>query len=318
MVVLSAVFLLGTVGNGLVIYFAAFRMKRTVNIVWYLNLAIADFVYSSFQPLSIVYLAHAHWPFGTFMCKVDSIFRNMNLFASIFLLTVISLDRCVSVLFPVWCRNHRTPKLASFVALGVWLIAFVFSLPYLMFSEIGENKKGNMYCYNNYGNGTSVKQLNHTGTVVMKFIFGFAIPFILIISCYSIILLRIRRNHMTTSSKPFKVAKAVIISFFVCWFPFHVFSFVDLATSYSDDFHLLCATVIGGSLSYSLMFLNSCVNPFLYFFLGQDFKVQFRTSFQAIFEKVFTEESVQLDSHSNTRSTSESHIVLAKFPVQGC
>ncbi|XP_068099474.1 formyl peptide receptor 2-like [Hyperolius riggenbachi] len=308
MVVLSAVFLLGTVGNGLVIYFAAFRMKRTVTIVWYLNLAIADFICSSFLPLIVVEFAlDDHWPFGAFMCKLYPTIMDMNLYASIFLLTVISMDRCISVLFPVWCRNHRTPKLASFVALGVWILAFVFSLPYFTFIDAKEYN-GTVICINSHGDDINEKS-RHTGDVMTTFIVGFAIPFILIISCYSIILLRIRRNHMTTSSKPFKVAVAVIISFFVCSFPRHVFSFVLLAASYDPDRDLSYAELFGIGLSSSLIYVNSCVNPFLYFFLGHDFKVKFWTSFQAIFEKVFTEESGQLDSQSRTRSTSDSLIV---------
>ncbi|XP_068099472.1 chemerin-like receptor 1 [Hyperolius riggenbachi] len=315
MVVYSVAFLLGTVGNGLVIYFTAFRMKRTVNVVWFLNLAIADFIFTFFLPLSVAYLAlNFHWPFGTFMCKLNSTIAFINLYASIFLLTVISMDRCISVLFPVWCQNHRTPKLASFVALGVWIIAFVFSLPYFIFRDT-EAYNGTISCFNNFEDDITVEEptdlaiSRHSGTVVTRFIVGFAIPFILIISCYSIILLRIQRNHMTTSSKPFKVVIAVIISFFVCWFPYHVFSFVELSITYGPDRHFSYAVFIGIPLSSSLAFINSCVNPVLYVFMGRDFKEKFRTSFQAIFEKAFTEDSGQLDSKSKTKSTSDSHVL---------
>ncbi|XP_068099475.1 chemerin-like receptor 1 [Hyperolius riggenbachi] len=298
MVVNTTICLLGTVGNGLVIYFAAFRMKRTVTIVWFLNLAIADFAFTFSLLMDIVYDAlGAHWPFGTFMCKLNSTFDFINLFASIFLLTVISLDRCISVLFPVWCRNHRTPKLASFVVLGVWMLAIVFSLPYFIFRDT-KKINGKVECFMNYNYDMNVNRAfsRHLATVITRFIIGFAVPFILIISCYSIILLRIHRNHMTTSSKPFKVVIAVINSFFVCWFPYHVFSFVVLAKCYNSNCHFSYALQIAGVLSSTLAFVNSCVNPILYVFMGGDFKENMWTSFQTIFEKAFKEEYVQLDS----------------------
>lgn len=106
----SLVFVLGTTGNGLVIFITGFRMKRTVHTVWILNLAIADFTCSFFQLFNIVHVGLAfHWPFGSIMCKLNHTIVFLNLFASIYLLMVISIDRCIAVQCPVWAQNRRTP-----------------------------------------------------------------------------------------------------------------------------------------------------------------------------------------------------------------
>ncbi|XP_018430010.1 PREDICTED: chemokine-like receptor 1 [Nanorana parkeri] len=308
-VVYSVAFLLGTFGNGLVIYFTAFVMKRTVNVVWFLNLAIADFIFTFFLPLSIAYAGlNFYWPFGKFMCKLNSFIAFVNLYASVLQLTVISIDRCISVVFPVWCQNHRTPRLASFVALVVWILALIFSVPYFIFRDIYVEEDV-VVCFNNFHEDPYIANVRHRATVIFRFIFSFLIPFTVIIFCYSVILFRIQRNHMTTSSKPLKVILAVIITFFVCWVPYQVFSFLELyvISSESDQF----AYVVHAATPFtsSLAFINSCVNPVLYVFIGRDFKNKFQISFQAIFERAFMEESGQTDLKSKSKSTSDSQLV---------
>ncbi|CAF94855.1 unnamed protein product [Tetraodon nigroviridis] len=97
MIIYSLAFVLGVLGNGVVIWVTGFKMK-TVNTVWFLNLAVADFLFTAFLPLSVTYIAmDSHWPFGKFMCKLNSMILYLNMFASVYLLVVISVDRCVSV-----------------------------------------------------------------------------------------------------------------------------------------------------------------------------------------------------------------------------
>uniref|UniRef100_A0A8C8SD04 G-protein coupled receptors family 1 profile domain-containing protein n=1 Tax=Pelusios castaneus TaxID=367368 RepID=A0A8C8SD04_9SAUR len=135
MVIYSIAFVLGVTGNGLVIFIIGFRMKRTVNTIWFLNLAVADFIFTFFLPLGIAYVALGfHWPFGRALCKINTAVAFLNMFASVFLLTVISADhRCISVVCPVWAQNHRTPRLATLVALTVWVVALALCSPNIYF-----------------------------------------------------------------------------------------------------------------------------------------------------------------------------------------
>ncbi|XP_075695137.1 chemerin-like receptor 1 [Rhinoderma darwinii] len=288
LVVYSLTFLLGTIGNGLVIWFTIFRMKKTVNVIWLLNLSIADFTFSIFLPFSIIYLANDYkWLFGNFMCKLNFMVLFLNLFACVFLLTVISIDRCIAVIFPVWCLNHRTPRLALFVVIGVWILAIVFSLPYFIFQDTLEYNNV-VVCLTNFelNQSPDIGRSRQGWTVIIRFIVGFLIPFIIMVTCYTVIALRIRRNPMTTSTKPFKVIIAVIIFFLVCWLPYHIFSFLELYSAYREDEYLSSEIRIGISITASLSFLNSVVNPFLYAFIAQDFRATYWRSIQSVFQKV--------------------------------
>ncbi|KAM4016856.1 chemerin-like receptor 1 [Anomaloglossus baeobatrachus] len=291
LVMYSLTFLLGTLGNSLIIWFAIFRMKMTINVIWFLNLSIVDFIFILFLPLRLIYLANNfNWLFGHFMCKLSSMVVFINLYVSVFLLAIISMDRCASVIFPVWCRNHRTPRLALIVVMTVWILAILFSIPYFIFRDTFEGKSF-VVCYTNFEleDSEDIGIYRHRVTVIIRFIVGFCIPFIIIVMCYSLLAVRIRRKNMATSSKPFKVIIAVIIAFFICWAPFHIFAILEFHSFAHDDYFVLRGLRFGVPIATSLpAFMNSCVNPFLYVFIGRDFRDKFWKSFQNILEKSFS------------------------------
>ncbi|KAM4703795.1 N-formyl peptide receptor 3-like [Rhinophrynus dorsalis] len=315
-VIYSIAFLLGTTGNGLVIWIAGFRMKKTVNTVWFLNLAIADFIFTFFLPLSIAYTALGFdWPFGTLLCKFNSTIAFLNLFASVFLLTVISADRCVSVVRPVWSQNHRTIKLASIVSLFIWLTAVVLCSPYLAFRDTIKDDESNVtHCYNNYAfsndfedlDVVALRSMRHQIMISVRFLFGFLLPFGLILVFYSLMALKLRRSHLAWSSRPFRVMASVVVVFFLCWFPYHIFSVLEVVMHHWENKELKFAVLIGSPLATSLAFFNSCLNPFLYVFMGRDFKESLRKSILSAFESAFSEEPGKTnDSHGKTKSLSD-------------
>ncbi|KAJ8391610.1 hypothetical protein AAFF_G00087510 [Aldrovandia affinis] len=221
LVVTIVIFLLGVCGNGIVIWISGLKMKKSVNTTWYLSLAVSDFVFCVCLPFTVVYMAASDWPFGLFMCKFTSFVMLLNMFSSIFLLVLISADRCVSVVFPVWSQNHRTVKAASALVMSAWGISVVLSVPSAISREI-KTQNGKTICLINYGAGYI-----HQTVGLSQFVCGFVIPFLIITICYSIIVVKLKSNRMTKSSKPFKVMSALIATFFVCWFPYHVFILLE-------------------------------------------------------------------------------------------
>nr|XP_005315221.1 chemokine-like receptor 1 [Chrysemys picta bellii] len=311
MVIYSIAFVLGVTGNGLVIFITGFRMKRTVNTIWFLNLAVADFIFTFFLPFSVAYTALGfHWPFGRALCKINTTLAFLNLYASVYLLMVISIDRCISVVRPVWAQNHRTPKLAFLVALGVWVVALALCSPNLYFRHTAPspNNENITNCYNNFdtaGEGATTEQRkkrfnsNHRAMTISRFILGFVIPFTVIVCCYGAILAKLKRNQLARTGKPFKVIAAVIVAFFLCWLPYHIFSFLEMNRTPSLD----TALIVGLPLTASLAFINSCLNPILYVFMGQDFKEKVRRSLFSAFERAFSEEAVSTTANTKSKST---------------
>ncbi|XP_029296705.1 chemokine-like receptor 1 [Cottoperca gobio] len=281
LVVSVIIFLLGFCGNALVIWISGLKMKRTVNTTWYLSLAISDFVFCTFLPFSITNMAMEEWIFGSFMCKFAPSVMFLNMFSSIFLLVVISVDRCVSVVFPVWAQNHRTVNKASIVVSFSWLLAIALSFPSVIFRQVGSHM-GKTICYNNY----TLSQHSHTIVAVSRFFAGFVVPFIVIIVCYSIIILKLRTNRMTKSTKPFKVMSALVAAFFICWLPYHLFVLLELNQKNFDHSILIAGLKVGTSFAAA----NSFLNPVLYVFMGNDFKQKFKSSVLSKMENAMAED----------------------------
>lgn len=321
LIVYCLAFVLGVLGNGVVIWVTGFKMKKTVNTVWFLNLAVADFLFTAFLPLSVTYTAMGfHWPFGKFMCKLNSTVSFLNMFASVYILVVISADRCVSVVWPVWAQNHRSVRKASCVSLGVWMLALVLSAPYFVFRDVGASYHSEeiINCFNNFAfsddyETTEVVELRafrHKAMTITRFLLGFVLPFTIIVSCYAIIIHRLKRNRTLAnhSGRTFKIIAAVITAFFLCWAPYHIFSLIELVNHMAAEFSYTLdhVTTIGIPIATSLAFLNSCLNPLLYVFMGQDFKDKVRKSILKVLESAFIEEVSRSNTYTNSGITSRS------------
>lgn len=268
-VVYIIIFGLGLIGNGTVIWVMAFKSKRTVNSVWLLNLAIADFVFVLFLPFYIDYILNDfHWNFGLVMCKMNSFVSVMNMFASVLFLTVLSVDRYVSLVHLNWSQRHRTISGAWLVCGCIWVAAATLSCPALVFRDI-MHLHDRVVCFSNFHTHDQHKAaMRHIAVVVIRTSVGFLLPFTAI--CVTGILLstKVKTSRGSVHVSSFsKMVTAVILAFFLCWAPFHVFSLMELTIHSSS--YLLKLLRDGFPLATSLGFFNSCMNPLLYMLLGK-------------------------------------------------
>lgn len=299
---------LGIVGNGVVIYVTGLRMKKTVNTIWFLNLAIADFLFTFFLIFNIIYESrHFDWPFGDFLCKLVSLVTVLNMFASTFLLAAISVDRCLSTWVVVWARTKRTLFKAKLSCLVIWLASVSCSIPLVIFRKTKFIPSKQTKCMVDFPNGLAT----YKRLVVYRFVVGFLLPFIIIFASYLAIGVKIRRLKKNNKLKSFRIILAVILAFFFCWLPFYIHKLVDLwireikVTNPSADLNSFKDVLDDiGLILVSLAYLNSCLNPFLYVFMCEEFKKKLKKSLVMVFESAFAEDHLALHSHCQNRSQS--------------
>lgn len=321
LVLLSVTFVVGVLGNGLVIWMAGFRMAHTVTTICYLNLALADFSFTATLPFLIVSMAmRGLWPFGWFLCKLVYIVAEANLYASVFLIGHIALDRCICVLHPMWAQNHRTVNLSKKVIVAVWIFALVLTLPICIFVTTISDPRGNVHCNFNFLSwGATVGQRKKLSTTVktargiIRFLIGFSTPMSMVAICYGLIAARIRRNGAVNSSRPFRVLTAVAAFFFICWFPFQLLGLLRTVWVRERSKYKMLGVLINPTMS--LAFFNSCVNPVLYVFVGRDFRERLVQSLPASLERALREDLTQA---SDSAAGAQAHPAAVELmPTEG-
>ncbi|KAG8570087.1 hypothetical protein GDO81_014693, partial [Engystomops pustulosus] len=258
-------FILGTMGNGLVIWLAGFKMKKTAYTIWFLNLGVVDFASCVVMPfVSIRFVLVDDWSFGEMMCKTLPTLKFLMYFSmwvSTALIMIISVDRCICILCPVWSTNHRTPRRAVIVSVIVWLLSFIISLPNFNHYYVSTSNNSS-YCTFAYANEEYFQKHK-----VTRFVSMFLIPFLTISTCYVLAALRLRKKNLCSKSKrPFKVIASVVLCFFFCWFPFHIKVFLKPSLLGEKAFQIFWY------FANFLAYFNCCLNPIIYVFTFHDFK----------------------------------------------
>ncbi|XP_071969060.1 C3a anaphylatoxin chemotactic receptor-like [Engystomops pustulosus] len=274
----SIIFILGIIGNGLVIWIAGFRMKKTISAVWFLNLAIADFLCCASLPLRLVMLFYLFTSSVFATCISSMIVFSINMSASVLLLTAMSVDRWVSVMWPFWAKVHRTQKLLRITAGIIWVMSFLISgslitIHWFVLNDLSE------WCYE-----VPYKLYYRKTVYLIKLFIMFVIPFLIIFTSYVTIFLKLRKTKRPQrSQRPYRIITAVILCFFICWAPYYIWPLTFNRNTNRYQFFIVNTIIIG------LASLNSCINPIIYVFMGQDFRHGFLRSIPFRVERALDE-----------------------------
>lgn len=273
----------GVLGNLLVmflLYSTRTITKGTINFFVF-NLALAHLLFSLALPFWAVDIALDYsWPFGLLTCKAVSFLTGLNVFASCFFLTAMSLTRycyIATVLKPsafLCSRSHTFPVATAFI----WVGALVAATPRAVFADLRFVGSGNdTACLLRFPHGTAWLGINQ----LLRVVLGFLLPYTIIILSYLLLLRFLCRHKLKGSNSRRKadISKSVavvVLSFCVCWFPYNVLTFwgvliqldiVDICPS----FYL--AQTYFFPLANCLAFTSSCFNPVIYCLARKEYRL---------------------------------------------
>lgn len=268
--ILSLALVLGVPGNAFVIWTVLTQVKkRTVTCILILHLAVADLVVILTAPIFIHFLSTGSWAFGNVICKICHYVGNLSMYASIFLITFMSLDRFLAVAKPFTSHKVRTKPVVRSIVFSIWILATLFAIPMPIYRTV-ETINNHQLCITVRGVGNGVK--HH---MVFQFTFetliGFIIPFTIILSCYIYIGIRLQSAKFQTKHKTSRVVIMIIITFALFWLPYHVVNMLQVSGELSLSERLRKASQIARPNATALAFLSSSVNPILYVFAGGNF-----------------------------------------------
>ncbi|XP_074837421.1 chemerin-like receptor 1 [Carettochelys insculpta] len=249
-------FLAGVSLNGCVLFFTGCRLELTVNALWSLNRAVADFIFIIFLPLRFTFIVDLAWT-----RRLSSTITSLHMSSSAFLLTALSIDHCLLVAHPVWAQQLRTPSLVFWVVVGTWVLSLGFSLQYCDLWE-------SLLSPASLGVNFQVQERWAKTGVVIQFLVGFLIPLslALIPTIYIVLAAKLKRNRLIQSTQPLKISLGLILTFFLCWLPYHVLYFLWISATTPQPL-----LELGSNFACFLTYANSCLNPIFYLTMEEEF-----------------------------------------------
>lgn len=271
---------LGFVENGILLWFLCFRMRRNPFTVYITHLSIADIsllfcIFTLTVDYASDYELSSGYYYTTVTLLVTFLFGyNMGLY----LLTAISVERCLSVLYPIWYRCHRPKHQSAFVCTLLWALScLVTTMEYVMCID---------------SEGRSPSQSDCKAVIIFIAVLNFVLFTPLMVASSTVLVVKIRKNTWTShSSKLYIVITVTIVIFLIFVMPTRLFYLL-----YHEDW-----STFGNLHHVSLLFstINSSANPFIYFFVGSSRKKRFKESLKVVLTRAFKDEMQPRHQESN-------------------
>ncbi|XP_015270180.1 PREDICTED: leukotriene B4 receptor 1-like [Gekko japonicus] len=289
--ILSLSFAVGFPGNVFVIWTICGRMKqRSLSVMLILNLAIADILVLVTLPIWIYSFAN-DWLFETATCKGLVFVVYCSMYASIFLITALGLERFMAVFHP-FSVQRRTNKMSTHLVMFlIWLVSIAFGAVILPFQETVETDFG-LQCASRSYNSNSQK----VACLLLETLVGFLVPFAIISICYVCIAKRISGMRGSSRQRSNRLVASIVVSFALCLLPHHVVNLMTVASAVMEDSDMEASEALeetanqGTFIAGSIMFINSCINPLLYAFAARNIQSSMRlTKLSKLFEQMSPE-----------------------------
>lgn len=309
------IFILGIAGHSvsICVFFSMWRKKRSLTSVnlCMVNLLVSDLMLVCSLPFrAAYYLSNSRWPFGTWACRLISYVFYLNMYGSIYFLVALNIMRYLALVQPYRFMHLQSCCSARLVCVLIWLFVALASSPLLL----AGTKNGSEKCLElPNGNASVISNLwviNNT-TLTM----GFVLPLAIILFCSIFVVHRLLKpspaQHKIKISRK-KACALVIISlgfFLICFLPYHIMRTLFLHTEWNMEKNkgneISCEFIQGvrkaAVVTLCLGTANSCLDPILFFFVGENFRT--------FFAKILRKKKANADDRKRSQQRAELQVL---------
>ncbi|KAF7222788.1 relaxin-3 receptor 1 [Nothobranchius furzeri] len=293
---------LGLVGNLLALFLLHSRRRghhHSAIDCFVMSLTITDLQFVLTLPFwAVDTVLDFRWPFGRVMCKIVSSVTTMNMYASVFFLTAMSVTRYHSLIMSLKMGSPRVATArAKWASSAIWVVSLVATLPHAFYSTTVQVSADDELCLVRFSDSDS----GHWDPQVLlglyqtqKVLLGFVVPLIIISVCYLLLLRFILSRRVVGStvgsgteksehekgrhrsrSKVTRSVTIVVLSFFICWLPNQALTLWGVLIKFdlvpfSKAFYN--AQAYAFPLTVCLAHANSCLNPVLYCLIRREYR----------------------------------------------
>lgn len=264
-------------GNGLSMWILLFRTSpKSPSIIFMINLTLTDLALGTALPFQIMYqLQGYNWTLGHKMCSFLTLVFYTNMYCSILTMMAIGIDRYLGIVRPMFFRQTKKRKsIAVIICLLMW--ALVLSVLYpLMTTDLTFEipALGITTCFD-----VLKKEMLPSVSAWAAFLFSmvfilFFFPFCVTTFCYVSVIRKLARDCKTAQKeRAIRLAFFVILVFTLCFAPNNI---LLLAHSVLRLFYQK-SLYMAYKLTLCFSCLNSCLDPFIYYFASREFRQKLR------------------------------------------
>nr|XP_013811562.1 PREDICTED: proteinase-activated receptor 4 [Apteryx mantelli mantelli] len=271
----TLVFLVGLPSNGLALWVLATRAEKLTSTVFLMNLAAADLLLVLVLPFKIFYyFLGNHWPFGEGLCRLTTAFFYGNMYCSVLLLTCISVDRYLAVVHPFFSRSFRTPAFAACICTAIWLCAAVLTLPLMLQQQSYPLYRADItLCHDVLPRHEDDEYYFYY--FVCLIVCAFLAPLVVTLFSYCSVL-RALLDSGKQYSYSVKLTALVLFTLVAFYTPSNILLLVHYSSYCSKLYGDL---YISYMVSLAISTFNSCADPFVYYYVSEDFRDKVRKRF---------------------------------------
>lgn len=279
----SLFFLLGLAGNVLALgVFLRLHSKKNSMRVFLINLALADLLLIICLPFRVLYHVNDNfWSLHSVLCKIVGNVFYMNMYVSIILLGLISIDRYVKLQRVLSKQRFLSHTQSTVACCAIWVTAIIFITPLIV---LGRDRTPSNVCFQ-YKHLYNAKWKAYLNIAVLV---GFWVVYGFLVTSYGKIAMRLlqiseQKPEFPNAAKYSRTARKsffVLFLFTLCFVPYHL---VRIFYIYSQITDVSCrwVQIVDKTNEISLLFsaFNSCLDPVMYFVLCSSVR---RTVLQAL------------------------------------
>ncbi|XP_028616163.1 mas-related G-protein coupled receptor member X1 [Grammomys surdaster] len=284
--------LVGLAGNTVVLWLLGFHMRRKAISVYVLNLALAD---------------------SFFLCchSIDSLLRIMDFYglyahklskellgqaaiipyiSDLSILSAISTERCLSVLWPIWYHCHRPRNMSAIICALIWVLSVLLGILDLFFSGFLGETHHHLW-----------KNDDFIVTAFLIFLF-----MLLLGSSLALVVKVLCGSRQKPLSRLYITISLTVMVYLICGLPLGLYLFL----LYWLGVHLHYPFCHIYQVTAVLSCVNSSANPIIYFLVGSFRQRRKHRSLKTVLKRALEdtpEEDEYTDSHlQKTTEISES------------
>ncbi|XP_067643459.1 neuropeptides capa receptor [Eurosta solidaginis] len=294
-IVFGGIFITSMLGNILVcIVIIRHPTMHTATNYYLFSLAVSDLIYLLFGLPAEIFLYWHQYPylFGLPFCKIRAFISEASTYVSVLTIVAFSMERFLAICHPLHLYAMSGFKRAVRIIAALWIVSLISAIPFGLLTDIIyleyplTNKiiPESAFC-------SMINYPDNFPLFEVSFCVFFVVPMFIIFILYGKMGAQIRfsttlqlgvqrcsmhreSRHQQSRKAVIRMLAAVVVTFFICWLPFHMQRLWFLYAKEHNNFQEINEWMF--SIAGFTYYVSCTINPILYNVMSHRYRVAFK------------------------------------------